>query len=220
MFQLISYIIIGFVICFSADNILIRRKINKQSTRWFFIHFIINSLVTVYSFSDVCYCVTNPDTCYNNNWLGGIQSYAFVISLHFYHIFFFKLTLIDWLHHISMIIISAPIVLTFTRTSAASMAIWFLSGFPGMIDYFLLWLVKMNWLRSSIEKYVYVLISVWIRQPGCVITSALALKGLTMYNEISISTLLAIIWNIFIVYWNGCFFMHLTLADYYKKNDN
>ena len=49
---------------------------------------------------------------------------------------------------------------------------FFLTGLPGCIDYFLLGLVKLNILDKLKEKQINVYINNWIRGPGCVIGSA------------------------------------------------
>ena len=65
---------------------------------------------------------------------------------------FFKLNSSDVIHHVSTAFLSTPLIILYHRYHSAVMAIWFMSGFPGMIDYFLLWLVKMGYLKSITEK--------------------------------------------------------------------
>ena len=87
-----------------------------------------------------------------------------------------------------------------------------MSGFPGMIDYFLLWLVKMNMIDKQIEKVAYKHISTWIRSPGCLLTFCFGLNRLIhpeTKNDLYISLI-----NSFLAYWNGQYYMMLTCEAY------
>ena len=50
-----------------------------------------------------------------------------------------------------------------------SVTAFFCSGLPGMIDYFLLYLVKLDLLDKKIEKDVYLFLTTYIRSPGCLL---------------------------------------------------
>lgn len=215
---------VGFLSCYGLDKlslILYRRFGNNpnysQNTRWFFIHFVINAYVTIAGLSDIFLCLTKIDQCATREWINGYWPYGVAVSLHFYHIAAFKLTQIDWIHHCATAIVSTPVLLACSRTPSAVMALWFMSGFPGGIDYFLLWLVKMGYLDSKVEKKAYVAISVWLRAPGCIMTCALQLGILQVLDQMPVSDIVGGLWNTMIVFWNGLYFMQHTLASYYTK---
>ena len=44
-----------------------------------------------------------------------------------------------------------------------------------MIDYFMLWRVKMGWMSRENERVYNIWINVWVRSPGCLFASFLAL---------------------------------------------
>lgn len=220
---------IGFFICFLLDKLSIYLYKNYNNTdkyshniRWFFIHYVINILVTIFAFTDLQFCILNISSCAMNPWINGSLAYGLAVSLHFYHILMFYdvLTTVDWIHHITSAVISTPILLACNMTSSAVTALWFMSGLPGAIDYFLLWLVKMGYLNSMIEKQVYVYLTTWIRMPGCVMSSILQLGIIPHIHTISILQLIGTIWNTLMVYCNGIGFMQLTLKDFYKKNNH
>lgn len=225
MYEFWIYFFGGIISCFFLD--LLSRLIfckfatkgstYSQNVRWFFIHFIINCFVSYFGMADLIFCLTNMQQCAISTWINGDLAYGIAVSLHIYHILAFKLTPIDWLHHTMTALISTPIMLLFCTQSSAVMALWFMSGFPGAIDYFLLWLVKMGYISSELEKKIYVALSVWLRAPGCIMTCALELSLLSMIDQLPWINIVALLWTTFIVYWNGLFFMHITLASYYTK---
>ena len=221
----ITHFFMSYAICFGLDKLsiaLYRYNISEtpfsQNVRWFFIHFIINTYITIYGFKDVLYSFTHLETCSITKWNYGIELYSTIIALHIYHICHFKLNKLDWLHHISMAIISSPIILLFNNTCPSIVGLWFTSGLPGAIDYFILWLVKMGYCDKQFEKKLYIEINVWLRSPGCIYAALLQLGMLPYLEQYSYMQLLGKIWLIFILFWNGQFFMHTTLRDYYSKH--
>ena len=189
----------------------------SPNTRWFFIHSVINSIVSYYNFWDIKYCIENASECYLADASeNAVWATNFAVLMHAYHLVFFynHLTNQDWFHHIIMCGIDAPI-LYFYNKKFQTAAAFFLTGFPGMIDYFLLWCVKMKFLDPMIEKQAYVWISTWVRSPGCILTSLFAIPFFTESDNI-IDEIVAF-FGILLNFWNGQYYMMLTCVDYGKK---
>ena len=163
------------------------------------------------------YSISHLSECMLTDWKNGMELYITAIALHMYHIFHFKLNKLDWIHHISMALVSAPIILLYNRKCPAVVGIWFTSGLPGAIDYFILWLVKMGYCCNELEKLLYVYINVWLRSPGCIYAVVLQLAFINDIMNNSNMEICAKTWLIFILFWNGQFFMHTTLKDFYRK---
>eukprot|EP01062_Namystynia_karyoxenos_P003128 TRINITY_DN110_c0_g1_i1.p1 TRINITY_DN110_c0_g1~~TRINITY_DN110_c0_g1_i1.p1 ORF type:complete len:332 (+),score=35.62 TRINITY_DN110_c0_g1_i1:93-1088(+) len=191
----------------------------SPSTRWFFAHFLTNGVVSYFAWEDVYNCFTDVGTCGTTKWSGGTETVGIALGLHFYHICFFHLTAGDWLHHGMTAVLTTPPILVTHQARAVSLALFFMTGLPGGLDYFLLTMVKLGWLGSMVEKQAYVVISVWIRGPG--VLSAAFLGFSTIFHTPVSSTLpwwkwLGQFWNLLVTYWNAMYFMHSTLSDYYK----
>ena len=159
----------------------------------------------------------NINECATQPWINGDIIYGLALSLHMYHSLFFDLTNTDIIHHLLTAFLSTPLVITYHRYSTAVVGAWFLTGLPGFIDYFLLWLVKMNVINPIIEKRIYVWINVWIRAPGCVAACVLQLGMLNIIDKMSWIQIFAISWNALVTYLNGLYFMNDTLSKYYSK---
>ena len=219
----IELIVIFFAIYF-LDNISI--YLNKlrfgdkeahHNVRWFFIHFFINMFITLATFNDLKFCLKNTDSCsyalISDNSTLAIKT---AILSHLYHcVFFFnKLNHHDWTHHIVMVGITGPLAVYFPSKQTAS-GLWFMSGFPGMLDYLLLWMVKMNLIDKQIEKFAYKHINTWIRSPGCLLAFFFGLPKL-LHPENNQEFSVAFI-NSLLAYWNGQYYMMLTCEAYGKN---
>lgn len=182
-----------------------------DSARWFFIHSWINLVVVWYGFGDLCLTLQGDGA---RPWEHGSWLYGWVMAAHLYHSVCFRLTPSDVIHHTSTALISTPIIVNGIASAECVGGLWFLSGFPGMLDYAALWAVKMGWVESKTEKRLYVGISLWIRSPGCVAISVLALSNMPL--SLSPYTL-AVVFVSVVTFTNGQGYLWLTLRDYYSK---
>eukprot|EP01062_Namystynia_karyoxenos_P003129 TRINITY_DN110_c0_g2_i1.p1 TRINITY_DN110_c0_g2~~TRINITY_DN110_c0_g2_i1.p1 ORF type:complete len:322 (+),score=53.28 TRINITY_DN110_c0_g2_i1:93-1058(+) len=189
------------------------------STRWFFVHFIANGFVSYFAWPDVYNCLTAVSDCGTTTWSGGTKTMGVALGLHFYHICFFHLSAGDWLHHGMTAVLTTPPILYTHQSLSVSTALFFMTGLPGGVDYLLLVMVKLGWLGAMVEKKAYVVISVWVRGPGCLSAAYLSLStvldprysaGLPVIKRCGQA------WDCFVTYWNAMYFMHSTLSDYYK----
>ena len=62
-----------------------------------------------------------------------------------------------------MVGVTGPLAVYYP-TKQTSCALWFMTGLPGMLDYGLLWLVKMKYIHKNREKLAYKHINTWIRK--------------------------------------------------------
>lgn len=172
-----------------------------HNARWFFIHALANAMVSLLGSNDLLYCTKHISTCASEGWTDlSYATFMVAIIFHLYHIVFFweKLSRDEWVHHGVMIGISAPLTLYYP-TRATIVALCFLTGYPGMIDYALLWGVKMGWIARDSERVCNAWINVWLRSPGCLFASFLALPiifdGTWMEALVPLSLALLSFWN-------------------------
>ena len=186
--------------------------------RWFYIHSITNFIISYYSLNDIYDCITNMNICYKIPW--NISSYKiFYLSfiLHIYHCLFFELSQADYLHHFLMVFICGPLCYT-QKTIISSFALFFLTGLPGAIDYLLLYLVKLNMIKSITEKKIYTYISFFIRSPGCILTSGIGLPGLIEYNKTNdIFNFITTLSLVSLTYWNGQYYLMKSHESYLRN---
>lgn len=187
------------------------------NVRWFFIHSFTNMLVCYQGFPSLCFCLNNIQTCATTpiDKKGQTALYTAVL-LHVYHVVFFTkhLTYNDYIHHGFMLGISGPLSLLYPNRLVV-MGLWFMSGLPGMIDYFLLWCVKMKWLDTITEKYIYTFITMFVRSPGCLFSCFIAIPSLI--NPSWTGGYVAMVLNAMLTFWNGQYYAMLTCSDYGSK---
>lgn len=176
-------------------------------------------VVAYLAWEDVTFCFTHTGECGLLTWTGGTQVMGIATGLHFYHIVFFHLKQHDWLHHGMTAILTTPPILLFHQARGVAVALFFMTGLPGGIDYILLTFVKLRWIDSIVEKQAYIVISVWIRGPG-VLSAVIFGLGTILNSEIAAGLpwykFSGQVWNCFVTYWNAMYFMHSTLSDYYR----
>lgn len=203
-------------------SVKITKIINKQTliddnTRWFFIHSIGNFVVSYNALPDIYSCFKDPIYCHKLPWTdNSVDIFYLSMAMHLYHSLFFKLNRADKIHHIVMCCICGPITYYQQRLISTN-AIFFLTGFPGCIDYLLLYLVKINKLAKNTEKIIYVYLTTWIRSPGLCSISLFTLYGLNDYYYSDFTFFLMSLLNVLLVFWNGQYYMMRTCIDYGYK---
>ena len=163
--------------------------------RYYLLHSINNLSVILTTYPAISYTFKNLYTFYEYpfDWRATIITGA----LHGYHIIEYnqKLTYYDYLHHGTMCFIALPIGSYIKSGSMMDISLFFMCGLPGMIDYFLLFLVRNNWIKRMTEKK-------WNKIESGIFT------------DIDMFLIYLII---FLNSWNGIYFMNLVVSDYAKQ---
>lgn len=205
--------ITDYISCFIHKCFYPRQKIH-HNTRWFLIHAVINSLVTYYNFWDTYLCLTDPvKWCLTPMSQESFFATNIAFTAHIYHmiIFYKYLKPEEWFHHLVMLSINGlSVYILGIKSQSAST--FFLCGLPGMIDYYLLWSVKMGLVDKKIQKDIYLYLTSFIRSPGATIISYSSLLAL---NEVENYWLkLYYLLLISINFWNGQYYMMVYCKDY------
>lgn len=204
-----------FFIFYSFDKFLEKNNING---RYYINHFIGNMIISYYSFFDVLYCFTNFTDIFEKEY--SMLPINITFALHFYHIaaYYNSFVFDDWLHHLLMIGFCLPFGLYAHGGIIINTCLFFLSGFPGGINYLFLAFQRNDMIPRITQKRVNNFLNLWIRQPGCILCSTLGVLYIN-YNydkfnmlQIIINYLIAIT-----VYWNGIYFMEQVHANYIKN---
>jgi hypothetical protein len=157
--------------------------------------------------------------------LYALQSYpvnlnaaALVASLHLYHIAMYreKLRFDDWLHHGLMIGVALPIGCLLPCGTLMGFNLFFTTGLPGGIDYFLLFLVRNSLLDRITEKRVNKQINVWIRSPGCMALATIG-TAYTLSNPGNVWLKATALLPGLLTYWNGQYFMEQVVTDFAQR---
>jgi hypothetical protein len=205
MIMIIPYFFILLII----DKLLIKKA------KWYILHMLTNSLIVLLTINDVIHLIMNP------LFLKDIDNTIpqdITMALHIYHMVMFRnLLLIDWIHHIIMMII-----LIFPYNYGETLMIcnyllFFLSGLPGGIDYMMLIMVKYEKMKKMTEKYINSKLNLWIRSPGIIIGAYILF--LEYINNLIKGHLFILIFSLIGLIWNAQYFTERVMTNYvYKLN--
>jgi hypothetical protein len=180
---------------------------------YYLVHSYHNAVIIYLTMYETFYSLTNFNYILNSE--KNIVALQYVYALHIYHILFYwrKFRYDDWLHHILMIGVALPIG-TFTESkSLLGFSLFFTTGLPGGIDYFLLFLTRNKWFSKNKEKNINAWLNTWIRSPGCVAHATLTLVLISLNNEIFTLNWYLGLLAACLTYWNGQYFMRQVVEN-------
>jgi len=188
---------------------------DKVAGKYYLFHFINNLFVTFYTYQNLIDIIFD---LYNyQNYITNFNVITMTVALHIYHVisYYKKLRFDDWLHHILMIIIVLPTSIYMNVGSLLGYGLFFLTGLPGGIDYFLLFLVRNNIIDRMVEKKINYYLNIWIRCPGCITHAVFSLIILLrQMNDLSYISYYSCLICITIIFWNGVYFMNQVVQNY------
>lgn len=190
----------------------------KLEGRYYAVHALHNAAITVFTAPNVVQTLTN--FAHVHDFATPAIASEFIVALHLYHVvmYFQKLRLDDWLHHVLMIGVALPLGLLVPSGSLMGYSLFFTTGLPGGLDYVLLTAVRNGWMESAAEKRANHAIQVWIRSPGCVSMAAFVCAFLTSQQQpVSALYWFAASLTAALNYWNGQYFMAQVVYDVGKR---
>ena len=166
-FELASWIGASFACCAVADQAL-RLCLRDGQARWYLIHALVNAVVVVLVVPDCVTLLTEPLRALEAPYTDA--PLAITVGLHLFHcvLQFRTLAVIDWLHHLVSNMLVCGLIFPFRYGPLVSWGCLFVCGLPGGIDYFLLFLVKIEKLTKLDEKRANRVLNMWVRLPGIV----------------------------------------------------
>ena len=201
----------------ACERVLGASPFRPTSVRWFQLHSACNWILVALTWSEfyeLCAAgdraaalVHAPST--------NVVALHLATALHLYHALFWPLKPIDVLHHVTSVVLCAPLMLCMD-SKLLSWHIVVGTGVPGGIDYALLTLVKYRWLPPIVEKRVNAWLNAFVRAPLGVVGSYLTLgyartawgeggRGAQAAAAAAIAT---------ITYWNATYFAKRSIESY------
>lgn len=202
-FNLFFYLIDKFIcvpIISSVNKSILNNKKDFERTRWYVLHFFINILCSITSFSGFYLTLNNIHTSlnpirfaepYTIDWLIGPTSpipTLLVASIHIYHLIFFSNSKSDIYHHLIFALSMPPMNMAGDYGYARNIVTFVLCGVPGVIEYFIMTIYKLGFLRKKIMRYLVTLMHCTLRLPlGIIICYSLLYQvffNTKVYNPI------------------------------------
>lgn len=188
--------------------------------RYFALHVICNAWISLLCLPDLLYVVSDPVNALKQRETVNHWPSCLVFSIHLYHMLFFKnLQWIDWLHHILMVVIGAPLLVAGEMGHLMNFNHFFMCGVPGGLDYAMLFAVKHGWMDPLDEKKFNSAINVWVREPALVVTAAYGYLQIHLQGQSFSGWVTAIrVFLCLLATWNGLFFMERVVGNYHVCN--
>eukprot|EP01130_Rhizamoeba_saxonica_P019147 TRINITY_DN9819_c0_g1_i1.p1 TRINITY_DN9819_c0_g1~~TRINITY_DN9819_c0_g1_i1.p1 ORF type:complete len:245 (+),score=36.32 TRINITY_DN9819_c0_g1_i1:53-787(+) len=185
--------------------------------RWFVLHAIFNMIVSISSLSDVYATLSAPASALDEEAYTNWPLYL-VISCHIYHmVAFSNLTKDDWVHHIVFVGIISSAGVSGGWGHVTNTYCFFMSGFPGGLDYIMLAAVKQGLMGALTEKDWNARINVWIRGPGCLL-SAYALYVSYTYSTSTDWHWTVVLSMIALCAINGQYYMQRVVGNTFRRD--
>ena len=167
--ELLTIIAVSFFACAVLDVvfILVVKGANK-TTRWYLIHAIVNTVVTYLVVPDMITLLKDPINGLNKVYSD--MPLAITVGMHLFHCVssYKTLALIDWVHHLISNMLVCGLCFPFEYGPLVNWGVFFVCGFPGGVDYYLLFLAKMGFIDRLAEKKYNRMLNMWIRAPGII----------------------------------------------------
>ncbi len=171
MWDMVSLFCLYFLDCLLSRSQLL--STGGPRARWFCLHSIGNAVVSLGALKDVAECILDHSSSHTRaEWL---MPAGMGFSLHLYHCLAFKLRPEDWSHHLLYVFGVSPLLI-FHPTKATSVCLFFCTGLPGVLDYWLLTLVKIHRLPRKVQKRAAGFINAYLRMPGGALGASLLVQ--------------------------------------------
>lgn len=141
-------------------------KDDDPNRRWFSAHAFANLFTTITSYPDMVHCVLNPLQIIGERADSLPMAISIAIHLHHITLYWWKMDVIDWLHHMISCMFVGFTALYFVEGPIINYNVFFICGLPGGIDYLLLAMKKYGTIHTLTEKWINVYLNMWIRLPG------------------------------------------------------
>ena len=158
-------LIIGFCLIYFTTQIDKNKKsvikpfmiFENLPGRWFLLHAFWNVGIVLGTLEDFKRTVADPSNACNYQLEYNLSPSFLSMALHLYHCiipwYAKSLTFQDFLHHIVFAICGlGSMSLAWSWGPGANFAFFFLTGFPGCVDYFMLAMVKLKVMNRITEK--------------------------------------------------------------------
>jgi len=197
-----------FHTCFLFLNLFSNIKL-RNKTIWFFLHFIGNMLVVICSIpyiymflSNLPYHLQYPVYQYDTTIIA--------VAIHIYHILFFNLNYDDIFHHFYFVFIGLIIQYLHNLGYLLALYHFFVTGFPGGIDYLILFLVDIGIYTKQKRLRIASFLNIWIRSPGILFSFAFCIV-IFSYNQLNFINCLYLLIDSFVCYYNAQLYLKLIV---------
>ena len=202
-----------------CEKYKIKSDVNINNTIYFLMHFFFNCYCVIYNWGNVSRIINNP---YDIHHVSNKLSF-YMVLFHIYHTIFCwnGIPIDEKFHHIVLVYMLNPLM-WLHYTNLCDFSFFFMSGLPGGITYFLLFLKNLKIIGSLTEKFISKHLNLWIRAPGSVITAYIVYLnfGHFLFDSSSLAIKIAVVISVIGSLWNGMHFQSTIVTSYAKHKSS
>lgn len=150
-------------------------------SRWFLLHAFGNACTLHAILPETLTVLAHPELAYVRPTT--YEGLMVAGALHIYHALAFHISGDDIFHHVCFVLILGSYCCIFQPYIASSAPLLTINGLPGMIDYTLLGLVKLNKVNKLTEKRVNAWLNVWFRMPVTLFFAGMGYHGIVVQSR-------------------------------------
>jgi hypothetical protein len=186
--------------------------IENKTRIWYALHAIINTWIAATVFSDFIKISIDPFSGFDK--IQNTFGLALSISLHLFHIVssYKHMDIIEWMHHIISCMFVGCVAMFYLKGRLINYILFFLCGFPGGIDYYMLALNKYELLDRMTEKRINSELNMWIRLPGISYACFVGWLGFVYKKQPFNSFLFLLV--LFLNFYNATYFAQRVVKNY------
>jgi hypothetical protein len=164
---LVTFVVVALV------DVVLRLLFPDQKTRWFALHFVANMIISAMCLHDMWGLMKAPLCAFSEASDSWVPSYI-AFGLHAYHLIAFTaVRMEDIVHHVLFAGGLAVFNFLMVWGRMTNTLLFFMTGFPGGVDYLMLVLVKTGRIERITQKKMCSFINTWCRVPGHVATTTI-----------------------------------------------
>ncbi|CUI10895.1 membrane-associated protein, putative [Bodo saltans] len=210
----ITLTLFGMGALFLVDTLIVKPFIAPKA-RYFALHVFGNAVSSVAAFPDVVTALTQDPTRLLGTPASTMLPNSMVAAIHLYHCVAFPLRAEDIFHHLTFVGSLCCLALPAKRVlgAASGWGCFFMSGFPGALNYLLLVLVAHGRVSRLTEKKWTARINVWLRAPSLTIFLFMAFSNFVHRGSQDIHPVLSAIVGL-LYFYNGQFYSQQAVESY------
>lgn len=196
-------------------------QFEKKQTMWYLIHFSGNAVIVLLTAPDMVYSFLDPLSSanhlvdYHSPFCWSSYPIYLMVALHLFHIIYYyhDLVILDWIHHGLNCGIIGSLCIFYLQCRLSNHGLFFMCGLPGGIDYFLLFINDLGYIRRITEKKINTYLNMYLRLPGIIANCLIGIFCYLYVENLHISFgvgLIIILGN----YWNAVFFAYRVVQNY------
>lgn len=201
-----------FTLSFIGIDKVLNKLVNKP---YYLLHSLANCGIIYYTYPTVKDIYLNLHT--TSSLITNPISYQICLALHIYHIIGYKMNNEDIKHHIPTLSVLSLPLFNVSQSPLVAHTEFYLCGLPGAIDYMLLFLSRNNIINYMVEKKWNMYLNLYVRCPGAILNSALAIQLLQNQPNMSRLNQLCYLGVAAFSFWNGTYYLRNVIVDYHIR---